>query len=77
MIKKYNPLPLLIYAHHITPDWSVNNKILSYLNIRLLSLGHCVDCGNTRKVDRVRCDAPTMSVCCGGCVVSVECDNCK
>jgi hypothetical protein len=77
MTKKYNPLPLLQYANHIIPDWYNNRKALSYINIRLLSIGWCVNCGNTETVEVTKdCGIP-KSECCGGCTELVECENCK
>ena len=67
-----NLLALLLYAYSVTTDYAK----LNYINRRLLDLGYCVECDNTGQVDEISCNKPT-SVCCGGCEVKVECQNCK
>ena len=77
MTKRYNPAPMLQYANYIIPDWYGNRKALSYINIRLLSLGWCVNCGNTGTVEATKDCAMPKSECCGGCTEIISCPNCK
>jgi len=74
---KYNPLPLLLYAHSLTPDIFCNRGKIKYLEGRLLELGHCTSCSNTGYVTIYSCSKPLSTGCCGGCEETVECDNCK
>lgn len=73
---KYKPLPLLLYAWEIPAHQSIQWIVTPYINARLLLLGHCVECDNTRMVEVVSCYKP-MSECCGGCTIKVDCTNCQ
>lgn len=77
MTKKYNPIPLLIYAWYITPDIFCNRSKVKFISDRLISLGDCPHCYNTGMVEVTKdCGIP-KSECCGGCTELVECENCK
>lgn len=65
MKPKYNPLPLLLHAwdtYYPRP-----HKVESFLNRRLLELGHCIECNNTGHYTRYE----------GPIAQERECDNCK
>jgi len=76
-MRKYNPLPLLLYAWDILPDIPVNEGKKSYLSQRLLDLGHCTECDNTGRVEVTKDCGKPKSFCCGGCTEEVDCGRCK
>jgi hypothetical protein len=73
---KYNALSFLLHIWNTLPHHYNNEKKFQYISRRLLDLGYCTECDNAKYVERISCTLP-MNNCCGGCIIHVDCENCK